>query len=159
MKKIDIEKIERKNIYSTPEHFHKKIQTNVLNQIKNSTENTEITYRRSNYWFAAASIVLIFISFYVLNDISMKNEDSKKELKFAENFSFEKTNEQEMVILMDDLSKKISAEQKQLDDKSSLGNEIHKIENTADFVGLKDLSNDEDFIYTLEQDAYLDLFN
>lgn len=72
MKNIDIENIERKNIYRVPESFFEEMQDNVLQNIEQKIQK-EIKPKAKIFsldwkYVAAASIVMIFgLSLFVLN--------------------------------------------------------------------------------------------
>jgi len=65
MKELDIEKLERKNIYKVPDHLFENIQNNVMNEVK---ANKKAPVFKLNWMYAAAaSLALIFGATYVFN--------------------------------------------------------------------------------------------
>ncbi|HCN49864.1 MAG TPA: hypothetical protein DIT10_12355 [Chryseobacterium sp.] len=65
MKEFDIEKLERKNIYTVPDHLFENIQESVMNDIKASKK---VPVFKLNWMYAAAaSLALIFGATYVFN--------------------------------------------------------------------------------------------
>lgn len=79
MKNLDIEKLERKNIYKTPDDFFEKIQANVLNEVTQQSK-TELKQTpkttKLNWWYAAAaSVVLIFGATFLYNNSTNTVED------------------------------------------------------------------------------------
>ncbi|GEJ45036.1 MULTISPECIES: hypothetical protein [unclassified Chryseobacterium] len=65
MKEFDIEKLERKNIYTVPENLFENIQENVMNDIKTSKKAP--VFKLNWMYAAAASLALIFGATYVFN--------------------------------------------------------------------------------------------
>ncbi|MDR3024082.1 hypothetical protein [Chryseobacterium sp.] len=65
MKEFDIEKLERKNIYTVPDNMFENIQENVLNDIKTSKKAP--VFKLNWMYAAAASLALIFGATYVFN--------------------------------------------------------------------------------------------
>jgi hypothetical protein len=64
MKEFDIEKLERKNIYTVPENLFENIQESVMNDIKTSKKAP--VFKLNWMYAAAASLALIFGATYVL---------------------------------------------------------------------------------------------
>jgi hypothetical protein len=65
MKEFDIEKLERKNIYTVPDNMFENIQENVMNDIKTSKKAP--VFNLNWMYAAAASLALIFGATYVFN--------------------------------------------------------------------------------------------
>ncbi|MEF9480259.1 hypothetical protein OWR28_23485 [Chryseobacterium sp. 1B4] len=65
MKEFDIEKLERKNIYTVPENLFENIQESVMNDIKTSKKAP--VFKLNWMYAAAASLALIFGATYVFN--------------------------------------------------------------------------------------------
>jgi hypothetical protein len=65
MKEFDIEKLERKNIYTMPDNVFENIQENVMNDIKTSKKAP--VFKLNWMYAAAASLALIFGATYVFN--------------------------------------------------------------------------------------------
>ena len=65
MKEFDIEKLERKNIYTVPDNLFQNIQENVMNDIKASKKAP--VFKLNWMYAAAASLALIFGATYVFN--------------------------------------------------------------------------------------------
>ena len=65
MKEFDIEKLERKNIYTVPDNMFENIQEKVLNDIKTSKQAP--VFKLNWMYAAAASLALIFGATYVFN--------------------------------------------------------------------------------------------
>ena len=75
MKEFDIEKLERKNIYTVPDNMFENIQENVMNDIKTSKKAP--VFKLNWMYAAAASLALIFGATYVFNS---DNGSTQKEL-------------------------------------------------------------------------------
>jgi len=88
MKNFDIEKLERKNIYKTPENFFGEVQENVLNEIssnrKTERKSAKILYLSRNY-AVAASLVLLFgaAAFWQISNQNFINTNTSDSLKTA----------------------------------------------------------------------------
>ncbi|ROH98928.1 MULTISPECIES: hypothetical protein [unclassified Chryseobacterium] len=65
MKEFDIEKLERKNIYTVPDNLFESIQGKVMNDIKTSKKAP--VFKLNWMYAAAASLALIFGATYVFN--------------------------------------------------------------------------------------------
>ncbi|ASE63259.1 hypothetical protein EGY07_20965 [Chryseobacterium indologenes] len=65
MKEFNIEKLERKNIYTVPDNLFENIQENVMNDIKTSKKAP--VFKLNWMYAAAASLALIFGATYVFN--------------------------------------------------------------------------------------------
>lgn len=65
MKEFDLEKLERKNIYTVPDRLFENIQENVMNDIKTSKKAP--VFKLNWMYAAAASLALIFGATYVFN--------------------------------------------------------------------------------------------
>lgn len=65
MKEFDIERLERKNIYTVPDNMFENIQENVMNDIKTSKKAP--VFKLNWMYAAAASLALIFGATYVFN--------------------------------------------------------------------------------------------
>ena len=90
MKNLDIEKLERKNIYTAPDNFFEQMQQNVLQNtvLKDSkAEEKQGKIVKMNWWYAAAAaIALLFGTTFYLNQ---SDEDSAPQI--AQNKIEEKT--------------------------------------------------------------------
>ena len=72
MKEFDIEKLERKNIYTVPDNLFENIQENVMNGIK-TEKKADVPVFKLNWMYAmAASLALIFGVTFIYNS----NNDS-----------------------------------------------------------------------------------
>ncbi|REC44771.1 hypothetical protein [Chryseobacterium pennipullorum] len=79
MKDFDIEKLERKNIYTVPDDLFRNIQENVLNDIKTSKKAP--VFKLNWMYAAAASLALIFGATYIFNSDNSpveSGQDSEK---------------------------------------------------------------------------------
>lgn len=88
MKNFDIEKLERKNIYQTPEDFFGKMQQNVLAQtnVDNNPQQNKAKIFTLNWGYAvAASLVLLFgmLLFWQTDTLQAENNSSKKQAAVA----------------------------------------------------------------------------
>ncbi|TXI95901.1 MAG: hypothetical protein E6Q35_08800 [Chryseobacterium cucumeris] len=72
MKEFDIEKLERKNIYTVPDNLFQNIQENVMNDIKASKKAP--VFKLNWMYAAAASLALIFGATYVFNSDNNSTE-------------------------------------------------------------------------------------
>lgn len=73
MKEFDLEKLERKNIYTVPDHLFENIQENVMNDIKTSKKAP--VFKLNWMYAAAASLALIFGATYVFNSDNDSTEN------------------------------------------------------------------------------------
>ncbi|CAI8854240.1 hypothetical protein [Chryseobacterium sp. IT-36CA2] len=74
MKEFDIEKLERKNIYTVPDNMFENIQENVMNDIKTSKKAP--VFKLNWMYAAAASLALVFGSMYVFNSDNDSTEQT-----------------------------------------------------------------------------------
>lgn len=72
MKEFDIEKLERKNIYTAPENLFENIQEKVMNDIKTEQKPAAPVFKLNWMYAAAASLALIFGVTFIYNS----NNDS-----------------------------------------------------------------------------------
>lgn len=78
MRNLDIEKLERKNIYTTPPDFFETVQANVMREVGKTV--SPVTERRTiqprfNLWYAAAAaIALVFGGTFLYNLDTDKND-------------------------------------------------------------------------------------
>ncbi|PKF75142.1 hypothetical protein [Chryseobacterium sp. PMSZPI] len=78
MKEFDVEKLERKNIYTVPDGLFESIQVKVMNDIKTSKKAP--VFKLNWMYAAAASLALVFGATYVFNsgdDSIEKNLNAK----------------------------------------------------------------------------------
>lgn len=76
MKDFDIEKLERKNIYKTPEHFFETMQERVLNEVFPKKDKQEKTFTLNPKWlYAIAASVVVLLGFTFIF-ITKKNENT-----------------------------------------------------------------------------------
>ncbi|CAA7195171.1 hypothetical protein [Chryseobacterium potabilaquae] len=81
MKDFDIEKLERRNIYKTPDNLFENIQLHVMNDVRNEKENKTPIFKLYWAYAAAAVVALIFGSIFIFNsqnDFTIKNQDNAK---------------------------------------------------------------------------------
>ncbi len=81
MKEFDIEKLERKNIYTVPENLFENIQERVMNDIKPEQKAPAPVFKLNWMYAAAASLALIFGVTFIINsnnDSVDKNLNSKE---------------------------------------------------------------------------------
>lgn len=74
MKKIDIEQLERKHIYKTPENFMEVMQSNVLKEIFTECNNTKSKTYQLKLWAYGVVASLLFILCITLLAINDKSE-------------------------------------------------------------------------------------
>ncbi|MDR4891748.1 MULTISPECIES: hypothetical protein [unclassified Chryseobacterium] len=74
MKEFDIEKLERKNIYTVPDNMFENIQESVMNDIKTSKKAP--VFKLNWMYAAAASLALIFGATYVFNSDNNSTEQT-----------------------------------------------------------------------------------
>lgn len=72
MKEFDIEKLERKNIYTVPDNLFENIQERVMNDIKTEVKAPAPVFKLNWMYAVAASVALIFGVIFVFNS----NNDS-----------------------------------------------------------------------------------
>ncbi|MCE3075131.1 hypothetical protein [Chryseobacterium gwangjuense] len=76
MKEFDIEKLERKNIYTVPENLFENIQEKVMNDVK---VNKKAPIFKLNWMYAvAASLALIFGVTFVLNSDNSRGKENSQ---------------------------------------------------------------------------------
>lgn len=82
MENFDIEKLEKKNIFTTPPDFYREVQQNVFNKIDTSsqTSSSQTKYFKLFVKYAVAAVVVLclgFIAFYQLGKegINKKSEN------------------------------------------------------------------------------------
>ncbi|MGU3374578.1 hypothetical protein [Chryseobacterium sp. M5A1_1a] len=85
MKEFDIEKLERKNIYTVPDNFFENIQESIMNDIK--TEKKAPVFKLNWMYAVAASLALIFGITFVFN---YNNGSSDKGLNSKEAYAVNK---------------------------------------------------------------------
>ncbi|MGV8914812.1 MAG: hypothetical protein ACOH1X_05110 [Kaistella sp.] len=68
MKNLDIEKLERKNIYEAPENFFEQMQANVLQQTAPKKKTGQIIKLNWAYAAAAAVTLLFGVTFFITQD-------------------------------------------------------------------------------------------
>lgn len=81
MKEFDLEKLERKNIYTAPENLFENIQERVMNDIKTEQKTPAPVFKLNWMYAAAASLALIFGVTFIYNsnnDSADKNLNSKQ---------------------------------------------------------------------------------
>ncbi|MDW9381271.1 hypothetical protein [Chryseobacterium sp. JV558] len=90
MKEFDIEKLERKNIYTVPDNMFENIQEKVMNDIKTSKKAP--VFKLNWMYAAAASLALIFGATYVFNsDNEATQKGLNSETTYAANTGEQKT--------------------------------------------------------------------
>jgi len=104
MKEFDIEKLERKNIYTVPDNMFENIQEKVLNDIKASKKAP--VFKMNWMYAAAASLALIFGATYVFNsDNDSAEQTLNAKTEYAANTGEPKTeSEQAYETLKSDLT-------------------------------------------------------
>lgn len=85
MKEFDIEKLERKNIYTVPDNLFENIQESILNDIK--TEKKAPVFKLNWMYAVAASLALIFGITFVFN---YNNDSTNKGLNSPETYAVNK---------------------------------------------------------------------
>ncbi|PWN64385.1 hypothetical protein [Chryseobacterium oncorhynchi] len=85
MKEFDIEKLERKNIYTVPDNLFENIQESILNDIK--TEKKAPVFKLNWMYAVAASLALIFGITFVFN---YNNDSTDKGLDSQETYAVNK---------------------------------------------------------------------
>lgn len=90
MKQFNLEDLERKNSYKTPENFFEKVQSNVLESVRKENGTDAVretkTVRLSNWWYAAAASLVLGAGLFL-----MKNAGEK--ITETETIAAVKTNE------------------------------------------------------------------
>ncbi|UKB83955.1 hypothetical protein LF887_23655 [Chryseobacterium sp. MEBOG06] len=86
MKEFDIEKLERKNIYTVPDNFFENIQESVMNDIKASKKAP--VFKINWMYAAAASLALVFGGTYIFNS---GNDSVEKSLNSKQAYTVNKT--------------------------------------------------------------------
>ena len=185
MKNLDIEKLERKNIYSIPDSFFETVQENVLSETvyKIKNEDHEITLPKNNkkWWYAAAVMLMLFGStfFYISKNNSenavAQNDLASENIKSIRDFKIHNSQEtaqkqkatENYIAFTDDLT----FIQKQ-DQKSNITNNPKKTKNKKNEIAAPKPEEQVDQIldafsaeevalisHNMEQDIYLDIYN
>ncbi len=87
MKEFDIEKLERKNIYTVPENLFENIQERVMNDIKAEQKTAAPVFKLNWMYAAAASLALIFGVTFIYNS---NNDSADKVLNSKETYALHK---------------------------------------------------------------------
>ncbi|WP_347216368.1 hypothetical protein [Chryseobacterium sp.] len=87
MKEFDIEKLERKNIYTVPENLFENIQERVMNDIKPEQKAPAPVFKLNWMYAAAASLALIFGVTFIYNS---NNGSADKNLNSKEAYASHK---------------------------------------------------------------------
>ena len=175
MKNLDIEKLERQNVYRVPDHFFEEMQLNVLSETRPKKEAKIIKLNWA--YSAAAAVALLFGITFFVNQQDADTDLVSSEKQIANNVSvvatdslpvdnLEKPTEQDLTNIVATNQTESTApgdivEQK----KSSLGNQekISTFQNSDSQVDqiLANFSSADlaDLGKNTEQDVYLDLYN
>jgi hypothetical protein len=178
MKEFDIEKLERKNIYTIPDNLFENIQQNVINDLQ--VKKKAPIFRLNWGYAAAASLALIFGATFVYN----LNSDSTKDLadsqtSYVANNQEPKTESQVAYeTLKSDLtsveinnqtvgnqeSKKVLYTQETADKKTEIKQTVQPVSKQEEAQMneyLDSFSNSEisELASNSTQDVYLDLYN
>ncbi|SMO55708.1 hypothetical protein SAMN06265171_102580 [Chryseobacterium rhizoplanae] len=180
MKEFDIEKLERKNIYTVPDNMFESIQENVMNDIKTSKKAP--VFKLNWMYAAAASLALIFGATYVFNsDNDSAQKGFNSETAYAANTKEPKTEgELAYETLKSDLTsvennnqtvenqnsnddyayKSVSESEKTIDTPKPV-KAVKKKEETRINEYLDSFSNSEiaELASNSTQDVYLDIYN
>lgn len=87
MKEFDIEKLERKNIYTVPDNLFENIQERVMNDIKTEQKAPAPVFKLNWMYAAAASLALIFGVTFIYNS---NNDSEDKGLNSKEAYALHK---------------------------------------------------------------------
>lgn len=81
MKNFNLEDLERKNSYKTPENFFEKVQSNVLESVRKDNETVEVretkTVRLSNWWYAAAASLVLGMGLFLMKNTGDKTIETE----------------------------------------------------------------------------------
>lgn len=92
MKDFDLEKLERKNIYTVPDNLFENIQEKVMNEVK---ANKKAPILKLNWGYAAAaSLALIFGATFVYNSNTDSTKNQNSDNTYASNISVAKKESQ-----------------------------------------------------------------
>lgn len=127
MKEFDIEKLERKNIYTVPDDLFKNIQEKVMSDVN---VNKKAPIFKLNWMYAvAASLALIFGVTFVLNNDNSKGKENPQGT-FAVNIQEPKTeSEQAYETLKSDLT---SIENNDQSIKNKEGNKDYYVQDNGE---------------------------
>lgn len=87
MKEFDLEKLERKNIYTVPDNLFENIQERVMNDIKPEQKAPAPVFKLNWMYAAAASMALIFGVTFIFNS---NNDSADKGLNSKEEYAMHK---------------------------------------------------------------------
>ncbi|MGL6126223.1 hypothetical protein [Chryseobacterium artocarpi] len=87
MKEFDIEKLERKNIYTVPDNLFENIQERVMNDIKTEEKAPAPVFKLNWMYAVAASVALIFGVIFVFNS---NNDSVQNRLNSKETYAINK---------------------------------------------------------------------
>lgn len=96
MKEFDIEKLERKNIYTVPENLFENIQERVMNDIKPEQKASAPVFKLNWMYAAAASLALIFGVTFIFNSNNGSEDNSPNSKEAYANHKGEATTEGEL---------------------------------------------------------------
>lgn len=170
MKNIDIENLERRNIYKTPEGFFDDIQEKVLQETVKRKEGKVV--KLSWFYAAAAAIALFFgINFIVNQQEAKQNHLTKTNISSLEKTDISKPQQSEAAIALQHLEEDLIASVPE----SKIKSKTQEIITDAVSVNQKETGTPEiqveqilsnltsnelaDLGRNMEQDIYLDLFN
>ena len=178
MKHLDIEQLERKNIYKTPEHFFEKIQENVMKDFsENQNQQKPPLGRKSygNWWYAAASLVLLAGTAWVFSSLPseetnniLTNNDIRETINPPTQIqNMPKPETENYITLANDLTIAAEAHQKEKQPATKI-KEIPDQRAEITFTGAQQIEQILDVLtaeeiaslaQSTEQDIYLDLYN
>lgn len=178
MKHLDIEQLERKNIYKTPDHFFEKIQENVMKDFSENQNQQKPQIGRKSYgswWYAAASLVLLAGAAWVFSSIPseeanniVRNNDVQEAINPPTQIqNTPKPETENYIALANDLTIAAEAHQKEKQPATKI-KEIPDQRAEITFTGAQQIEQILDVLtaeeiaslaQNTEQDIYLDLYN
>ena len=178
MKHLDIEQLERKNIYKTPDHFFEKIQENVMKDFSENQNQQKPQIGRKtngNWWYAAASLVLLAGAAWVFSSIPseeanniVRNNDIRETISPPTQIqNMPKPETENYITLANDLTIAAEVHQKEKQPATKI-KEIADQRAEITFTGAQQIEQILDVLtaeeiaslaQNTEQDIYLDLYN
>ncbi|MBQ0152091.1 MAG: hypothetical protein KBS61_04285, partial [Chryseobacterium sp.] len=166
----DIDTLERKNLYTTPDHLFDTIQNNVLSEIK--VEKKAPIFNIKWAYAAAASLAIIFGSTFLYN--SSSNSEASNTKAYAVNVADKTESEIAYETLKNDLTSVENNNPKEVNSINTIASLPQKKEvkkealkpvlkqteaQMVEYLDSFTSSEIEDLANNSNQDVYLDLYN
>lgn len=84
MKDFNIENLERKNCYKTPDNFFEQMQNNVLERVGEKPAEVKAKTFRLNWWYAAAACIVMIFGMVLFNNNNTMKGTGGEEVNLAD---------------------------------------------------------------------------